>query len=55
MLELLYVATLGLLAIYGLNSLVLTAIYWLRPRRADTALLESLPGALPVTLPGSLL
>ena len=47
MLELLYVGTLGLLAIYGLNSLVLTAIYWLRPRRADEALPEWLPEWLP--------
>lgn len=47
LLELLYVATLGLLAIYGLNSLLLTGIYWLRPRKTATAVAPSLPERLP--------
>ena len=47
MLELLYVATLVLLAAYGINSLLLTAIYWLRPRHA-AAVTPSLPAVLPL-------
>src|SRR5512141_2727440 len=35
MLEGLYVASLLILALYGINSLVLTLIYWLKPRSAD--------------------
>ena len=48
MLELLYMATLVLLAAYGINSLLLTAIYWLRPRRAPSALPSTSPADLPL-------
>jgi cellulose synthase/poly-beta-1,6-N-acetylglucosamine synthase-like glycosyltransferase len=48
MLELLYVAMLLLLAAYGLNSLLLTAVYWLRPRSARQTQYPMLPStALP--------
>ena len=48
MLELLYVATLVLLAAYGINSLLLTAIYLLRPRRVESVLQSGPPSALPM-------
>src|SRR5713101_6011455 len=50
MLELLYVATLVLMAAYGLNSLLLTAVYWLRPRPARQPQHTLLPSGAPPTV-----
>ncbi len=44
MVEGLYVASLLILALYGINSLVLTLIYWLKPRRAPSQLAAGRPG-----------